>query len=149
RARELVLELGDATLVVRLLFLGGVVLRVLGKIAVGARIGDLLDDARTLHRLTVLELALQRRIALGRHRDLVHRSLPPARGAMSPSRSAGARPGYSTQRAAASRGRQPVRTGNGEKSSDRGPLAGSATAELPRYSCRPGLPDLNRQARPK
>src|SRR5262249_33657005 len=45
-ARELVLELGDAAFVVRLLFLGGVILGVLRQVAVGAGIGDLLDDAR-------------------------------------------------------------------------------------------------------
>jgi hypothetical protein len=47
-ARKLVLELGDATLVVRLGFLGGVIFGVLGEVAVGARSGNELDDPRPL-----------------------------------------------------------------------------------------------------
>src|SRR5262249_39936565 len=43
-ARELVLELGDARLVVRLRLLGRVVFGILRQVAVGARIGNLLDD---------------------------------------------------------------------------------------------------------
>src|SRR5205807_129284 len=73
-ARELVLELGDAALVVRLFLLGGVILRVLGQIAVRAGIGDLLDDAGPFHLLALLQLGLERRVALGRHRELFHRS---------------------------------------------------------------------------
>ncbi len=45
-ARQLVLELGDAALVERLRFLGGVIFGVLRQVAVRARVGDLLDDAR-------------------------------------------------------------------------------------------------------
>src|SRR5438105_3880014 len=73
-ARELVLELGDLTLVDRLLLLGGVILRVLGEIAVRARIGDLLNDAGTLDLLAMLELVFEHGVALSRHRDLFHRS---------------------------------------------------------------------------
>src|SRR6202043_2777521 len=79
-ARQLVLELGDAALVERLRFLGGMIFGVLREIAVGARIGDLLDDARTLHLLAVLELGLERRIPVRSHRYLVHRSRTSNRG---------------------------------------------------------------------
>ena len=72
-ARELVLELGDAAFVQRLRFLRRVIFGVLGQVAVGARVGDLLNDARPLHLLAVLELGLKRRVALRRHRNLVHR----------------------------------------------------------------------------
>src|SRR4029079_8254252 len=71
-ARKLVLELGDATLVVRLRLLGGVVFRIFRQIAVRAGIGNLLDDARPLDLLAVLELVLERRIARCCHRDLIH-----------------------------------------------------------------------------
>src|SRR5215470_2194579 len=62
-ARELVLELGDAALVVRLRLLGGMVFGVLRQIAMGARVGNLLDDTRPLDLLAVLELILERRVA--------------------------------------------------------------------------------------
>src|ERR1700676_3055969 len=47
-ARQLVLEFGDAALVERLRFLRGMIFGVLREIAVRARVGNLLDDARTL-----------------------------------------------------------------------------------------------------
>src|SRR6185437_15748295 len=72
-ARQLVFEFGDAPLVERLLLLGGVIFGVLRQVAVRARVGDLLDDARPLDRLAVLELGLERRIAGRRHWNLVHR----------------------------------------------------------------------------
>ena len=45
-ARELVLKLGDAALVERLLLLGGMIFGILRQVAVRARVGDLLNDAR-------------------------------------------------------------------------------------------------------
>src|ERR1700733_12234971 len=71
-ARQLVLELGDAALVERLRFLRRVILGVLRKIAVGARIGNLLDDARALSLLAMLELGLECRIARRRHGNFIH-----------------------------------------------------------------------------
>src|SRR5271170_3719619 len=44
----------------------------------GARVGNLLDDAGPLHLLTMLELGLKRSIALRCHRNLVHRSPSPS-----------------------------------------------------------------------
>src|SRR5262249_33102861 len=54
--------------------LGGVILGVLRQVAVGARVGNLLDDAGPLDLLAVLELPLQRLVAGLGHRNLVHRS---------------------------------------------------------------------------
>ena len=45
---------------------------ILRQVAVRARVGNLLDDTRPLDLLAVLEFALERGIALCRHRDLVH-----------------------------------------------------------------------------
>jgi len=45
---------------------------ILGEIAVRARVGDLLNDARPLDLLTVLELRFKGGIALRCHRNLVH-----------------------------------------------------------------------------
>src|ERR1044071_6197211 len=39
----------------------------------GARFGNLLDDARALYGLAVLQLGLEHRMAGGGHRDLFHR----------------------------------------------------------------------------
>src|SRR4029079_16270480 len=50
-ARQLVLELRNATLVERLGFLRRMVFGVLGKVAMGARVGNLLNDARALDLL--------------------------------------------------------------------------------------------------
>src|SRR6185437_2334090 len=72
-ARQLVFQLGDAALVERLLLLGGVIFGVLRQVAVRARVGDLLNDARPLNRLAVLEFGLERRVAGRRHWNLVHR----------------------------------------------------------------------------
>ena len=54
--RQLVLELVDAALAEALLLARRVVLGVLAQVAVGARLGDRLDDARPLHLLEPLEL---------------------------------------------------------------------------------------------
>src|SRR5262249_50035955 len=72
-ARELVLELRDAALVQRLGFLRGVIFRVLGEVAVTARLGDLLDNTRPFHRLAVAQFGLKLGITRSRHRDLFHR----------------------------------------------------------------------------
>ena len=58
----------------RLRLLGGVIFGVLREVAMRARVGDLLDDARPLHLLAVLQLGFQRGVAGGGHRDLFHRS---------------------------------------------------------------------------
>src|SRR5712664_857933 len=71
-ARKLVLQLGDTAFVVGLLFLRGVILRVLRKVAMRARLGDMLDDARTLHRLALLQFDLKCGITAGGHRNLFH-----------------------------------------------------------------------------
>src|SRR5579859_1036017 len=73
-AGELVLELGDVAFVERLRLFGGMIFGVLRKIAVGARVGDLLNDARPLDLLALPQLGLQRGIARRGHRNLVHRS---------------------------------------------------------------------------
>src|SRR6202035_1896973 len=64
----------DAAFIMRLLFLGGVIFRVLRKVAMRARFGDMLDDARTLHRLALLQFDLEGGIAAGGHRNLFHHS---------------------------------------------------------------------------
>jgi len=61
--RQLVFEFVDAALVERLRFLRGMIFGILRKIAVRARVGNLLDDARTLHLLAVLVLGFECRIA--------------------------------------------------------------------------------------
>src|ERR1700685_2023074 len=45
---------------------------VLGEIAMGARVGDLLDDPRPLDLLAVLEFDFERRIPVCRHRNLIY-----------------------------------------------------------------------------
>src|SRR6202043_2833382 len=67
-----VFQLGDAGFVMRLLFLGGVIFRVLRKVAMRALLGDMLDDARTLHRLALLQLDLKGGITASGHRNLFH-----------------------------------------------------------------------------
>src|ERR1700722_8540882 len=76
-ARELVFELGNAAFVMRLLFFRGVIFRVLGKIAMRARLRDMLDNARAILRLAFLQLDLQRCVAAGGHRNLFHHLLYP------------------------------------------------------------------------
>jgi hypothetical protein len=71
-ARELVLELGDRALVQRLLFLRGMILGVLGQIAVRPRLRDLLDDARPFDLLAVLEIFLQHLMSCSSHRNLLN-----------------------------------------------------------------------------
>ena len=71
-ARELVLELGDGAFVERLLLLGGVILGVLRQVAVGARLRDLLDDARPLDLLAVLEFGLEHGVTRRGHRNFVN-----------------------------------------------------------------------------
>jgi len=73
-ARELVLELGDVALVERLRFLGGVIFGVLGQIAVGPGVRDLLDDARPLDLLAMFQFGLERGVTRPRHGNFVHRS---------------------------------------------------------------------------
>jgi hypothetical protein len=51
-----------------------VILGVFRKVAVGARIGNLLDDPRALDGLEIFDLSLKRSIALRGHRHLVHLS---------------------------------------------------------------------------
>ena len=72
RARQFVLEFGNAPLVQGLRFLGGVIFRVLGQIAMRARFGDRLDDARTLDLLAPLQLLFEGDMAARRHGELVH-----------------------------------------------------------------------------
>ena len=71
-ARDQVLELVDAALIEALRFLGGMVLGVLGKVAMRARFGDRLDDARPLFLLAPAQLFLELAEPIGGHRDLVH-----------------------------------------------------------------------------
>src|SRR5260370_1113434 len=59
RAGELRLDVADARFDHALLVARGVVLGVLGKVAVRARLGDCLRDARTLDALQGLQLAAQ------------------------------------------------------------------------------------------
>ena len=70
---EHVLELDDAALVVRLRLLGGMIFGVLRQIAVRARLGDRLDDARALDLLAAPELRLEGGVAGDRDRKLFHR----------------------------------------------------------------------------
>src|ERR1700716_1801668 len=70
--RKLVLQLGDPALIVGLLFLGGMILRILRKVAMRARLGDMLNDARTLHRLALLQFNLEGGITARGHRNLFH-----------------------------------------------------------------------------
>ena len=49
------------------------ILGVLGKVAVRARVGNLLNDAGALDLLAMLELGLERGIAGGGHWNLFHR----------------------------------------------------------------------------
>src|SRR5262249_22237985 len=69
---------GDAALVVRLVFLCRVIFGVLRKIAVRARLRDVLDDAGTLHRLAMLQLVGQSGMARGSHRNLFDHLLCPS-----------------------------------------------------------------------
>src|SRR5262249_1267933 len=66
---------GDAAFVDRLRLLGGVVLGILRQIAVRASVGDLLNDAGPLDLLAMLELGLERGIALGGHWYFFHRPI--------------------------------------------------------------------------
>src|SRR3979409_1386028 len=59
----------------RLFFLRGVIFRVLRQVAMRARFRDMFDDARTLHRLALLQLDLEGGIAAGGHRNLFHHLL--------------------------------------------------------------------------
>src|SRR5262249_37615599 len=68
----LAIELRKAALVDRLRSLRRVIFGVFRKIAVGASVGNLLNDPRPLHLLAVLQLGLQCRVALCRHRNLFH-----------------------------------------------------------------------------
>src|SRR4051812_43157495 len=72
----------------RLLFLGGMIFRVLRKVAMRARLGNMLDDARTILRLALLQLDLEGGIAASGHRNLFHHLFCPSivRAAIGPAR---------------------------------------------------------------
>ena len=60
--------------------LGGVILGVLGEVAVGPRLGDGLDDAVALHALELVELLLEAGVTFPGHRGPWHHgSFPRAR----------------------------------------------------------------------
>src|SRR5438067_5482893 len=61
-----------------LLFLRSVILRVLREVAMRARLGDVLDDARTLHRLALLQFDLERGVTDRGHRSLFHHLFRPS-----------------------------------------------------------------------
>ena len=75
RGRELALDLEDAALDEALLVLGRLVLGVLGQVALGARLGDRLDDGMTLDALQARELFLQLFEAASGERDGGHGNL--------------------------------------------------------------------------
>jgi len=58
------------SLLMRLFFLCGVIFRILRQVAMRARFGDLLDNARTVFRLALFQLDPQGGIAARGHRDL-------------------------------------------------------------------------------
>ena len=70
--RQLGLDLADAAFDEALLLARGVVFGVLGQVAVTARLGDRLDDARTILALQPLEFVAQRFGAAQRHRSAFH-----------------------------------------------------------------------------
>ena len=67
--RQLGLDLTDPALDESLLFARGVVFGILGQVAVTARLGDRLDDARTIFALQALEFVAQRLGAPQGHRS--------------------------------------------------------------------------------
>src|SRR5262245_50606321 len=117
----------------------------------GARIGDLLDDARPLHRLAVLEFVLERRVAFGRHRNLVHRSITsdpscawrPEPSGPHPDRRDRIQTAGTASRAFESTKPSAARTGNSseptaaKKVPIAGPEIGTATAHSKPCPCRP------------
>src|SRR5262249_23509868 len=68
-ARDLVLELHEATLDEALALACRVVLGILGDVAVVARLGNLLDDRRPIDALDSLQLFLETVESVSRHRD--------------------------------------------------------------------------------
>src|SRR6185312_5762785 len=76
--RDEILKFADAAFVEALLLLGGVIFGIFGKVAVRARLGDRLDDARPLLLLAPAQFFLQRFEPFACHRDLVH-GLPSCR----------------------------------------------------------------------
>ena len=72
RVRELGLDLLDTALGETLLLLGGVVFGVLLEVAMLARLGDRLDDARPVLCLETLQLGLELLGAARRKRHFVH-----------------------------------------------------------------------------
>src|SRR3974390_2552550 len=62
----------------RLFLLRGVILCVFRQVAMRARLRDMLDDARALHGLTLLQLVLQCGIAERGHWNLFHRLFCPS-----------------------------------------------------------------------
>ena len=75
RAGQAVLELAQARLDLALPLLGGVVLRVLGDVAVGSRGLDLAHDARALLRAQAPKLLLEQRVAARGHGNPIHAGL--------------------------------------------------------------------------
>ena len=75
RIGELALDFGDAAFDEALAFLGGIVVGVLGEIAVRARFGDRLDDRRALDRLQAMQLGLEALRAGDGHGYFAHRSV--------------------------------------------------------------------------
>ena len=74
-AADHVLELDHAAFDERLAFLRGVILGVLGQIAVRARFRDHLDDRGAFDGLEFVDLFFQGLVALGGHRNAFHGSL--------------------------------------------------------------------------
>src|SRR6185503_9229524 len=70
---DLAVQLVDPALGEALLLAGRVVLGVLGEVAVGARLGDRLDDGGALDALEALELLLELVVARSGHRGPRHR----------------------------------------------------------------------------
>jgi hypothetical protein len=58
-ARDQVLDFADAAFIVALGFLGGMVFGIFRQVAMGARFGNCLDDARALFLLTPAQFFLQ------------------------------------------------------------------------------------------
>jgi hypothetical protein len=73
RDGELVLDVRDAAFDEPLALLGGIVLGVLGEVAVRARLGERPAHVRPVDRLQPLQLGLQALRALDRHRYFLHR----------------------------------------------------------------------------
>jgi len=73
RAGEPVLDVHDLRLDVALTLLGGMVFGILGEVAVGARLLDILDHLRAFDGFEALQVRHQPLMAFGQHRHLVDR----------------------------------------------------------------------------